>query len=108
MPEPINDNMILSVIDKGLDAIGSTPKQAIWSCLEKDHGINQTNVTQNLEKFILLLEKFFGIGYNFLDTLFRLHLQNITQENLEGNSSFLQCVEALRLKATKYDTEAIR
>jgi hypothetical protein len=100
MPESISDGLILAIIDKGLDSLGQSGKQALWFYFEKDFGFNRKNVPENLPAFQETLQKFFGMGYSFLDTLFRKYLQEATGEHLEGYESFVEAVKVLRSHAT--------
>jgi hypothetical protein len=93
------DDIVIKAIDKGLSALGESPKQAVWYCLEKDFKLDRTKVPENLKAFEETLKKFFGLGYGFLDALFRVNLQQATGENFEGYKTFADCVQALRVKA---------
>jgi hypothetical protein len=99
MVQPINDGVLLEVIDKGLSAIGTNAKQALWHCLEKDFEFDQNKVPENLEAFGDTLKDFFGLGYCFLDALFRQYLGEATGEDLQGYKTFGDCVRSLRKKA---------
>jgi hypothetical protein len=100
LQKPINNGLILSIIEKGLDSLGDNSKKAIWCCLENDYGFSRTSIPENLETFQSVLEKIFGLGYSFLDALFRKYLQDATGENLQGYESFVESVQALRFKKT--------
>ncbi len=93
-----SDKMVLDVIEKGLNSLGESPKKAIWFCLEKDFGFDRQKVPENLEAFQQTLQKFFGLGYFFLDALFRNYLAAATGEELGNYSSFAQTVHFLRKK----------
>jgi hypothetical protein len=110
MPKAIDDTIILSTIERGLDSLGTIPKQAIWFYLEQEFGFSRKSIPENLPTFIDVLQKFFGLGYRFLDTLFCQYLQEATGENLEGYTTFLECVEALRLSKSTFlhESRALR
>ena len=98
MQQPYSDGVLLAVIEKGLDSLGETPKQAIWFYLEQTFGFSKKNIPENIDVFQDALQKCFGLGYGFLDTLFRRYLEEVIGQNLEGYSSFAECVNVLRLK----------
>lgn len=100
MPTYINDELILEVIEKGLSALGKNPKEAIWSCLEKDFKLNKQKVPGNIEAFQQAMQRFFGLGYNFLEALFLKYLSEATGEDLLNYSSFAECITRLRTKAS--------
>jgi len=88
------------VIDRGLSALGETPKQAIWFCLENKFHFDRTKLPGNIEEFQDALEKTFGLGYSFLEALFREYLHEATGENFGPFVSFADCVNQLYLKTT--------
>lgn len=93
----LNDDLILEVIEKGLDALGESSKQAIWAFLEKEFNVNRNDLPANIREFQKGLQNIFGLGYSFLDTLFRQYLQEATGKNFQNHESFVACVESLRL-----------
>jgi len=98
MPNCINDEMVLQIVEKGFSSLGETPTQATWFCLEKDFNFNKQTVSENLGQFQEALQKLFGSGSNFLDALFCDYLEDATGEDLSKYSSFSECVTALREK----------
>jgi hypothetical protein len=98
MSKPINDEIILQAIDQSLSALGDGPKQALWSFIEKDSNISRQKVPQNVEEFEQTLQKVFGLGYKFLDSLFKKYLSDATGENLNEYTSFAASVRSLRSK----------
>ena len=95
MPGTISDKIVREVIEKGLDSLGQTPKQAVWFCLEKESGFDREKLPENLRTFEEALQKLFGFGYSFLKTLFMQFLQDAVGEDLHGYSSFTECVKYL-------------
>ncbi|MDG6223819.1 MAG: hypothetical protein IAX21_02605 [Candidatus Bathyarchaeota archaeon] len=95
MSQPFINKIILDVIEKGLDALGSSPKQAIWSFLENDYNIEKDELPRNIKDFQDGLQKIFGLGYNFLDALFCDYLQQATGKQFAKNQNFVECVESL-------------
>jgi len=98
MPYNLSDAVVFEVINKGLSCLGESPKNALWFCLENDFKFNRHKVPENLEVFQEVLQQFFGLGYSFLDALFRRYLSEFTGEDCSNYSSFAQCVASLRSK----------
>ena len=97
MSQHITDEMILTAIDRGFSALGDSPKQAIWYCLENDFKFDRNKVPENLEAFEETLKRFFGLGYSFLETLLLHYLCEVTGEKSNGQS-FSEYVSYLREK----------
>lgn len=95
LPSGCDNTLILEVIEKGLDALGTSPKQAIWIFLEKDFNVNRDELPENIKNFHEGLQKIFGLGYKFLDTLFCHYLQDATGKKFPKNLTFVECVESL-------------
>jgi predicted metalloprotease with PDZ domain len=94
----ISDEMIILIVDKGINSLGNNPSQVLWSTLAKEYNIDKNQVAEKLPEFIETLQKVFGASYSFLDLLFLTLLQRATAERLERHTSFLT---DLRNKATK-------
>ena len=107
MSEIINDEMVLNIIDKGLSVLGESPKQAIWYYLEKDFKINCHQLLENLDAVEKAFQMIFGLGYSFLESLFRQQLHEITGEDLQGYTSFADCVRSLRMKTELVETHVV-
>ena len=93
--QPSSNRIILDVIENGLDALGNSPKQAIWTFLENDYGIDKTKLPKNIKEFQEGLQKIFGLGYNFLDALFCHYLEEATGQKFSKLQNFVECVESL-------------
>lgn len=93
--KPPLDSTNFLLIDKGLDALGQSPKSAIWVLLEKDFKLNRNELPGNAREFQEALQKIFGMGYNFLDRLFRHYLEEATGKKFQKSQSFCECVECL-------------
>ncbi|MCW4034209.1 MAG: hypothetical protein NWF03_02465 [Candidatus Bathyarchaeota archaeon] len=91
-----NNELILNVINRGLDTLGESPKQAIWIFLEKEYNVSSTKLPLNVREFQEGLQKIFGVGYNFLDNLFCQFLKDATGKQFKNCKSFVECVEALQ------------
>jgi len=88
----ISEKIVLQVIERGFDALGESPKQATWFCLKEKFGFNRKKVPENIEDFQEALQKIFGLGYDFLDELFRQYLHEATGEKIHNCTSFAECV----------------
>lgn len=93
-----DNEMILRVIENGLDALGNSPKQAIWIFLENDYNVNRDDLPENIKAFSEGLQKIFGLGYKFLDVLFCHYLQEETGREFPENLTFVEIVESLVCK----------
>ena len=87
--------LILDVIDKGLDVLGKSPKQAIWVFLIKDFKVNRNELPENIRVLDEGLQKIFGLGYRFLDTLFCRYLEKATGKTFSKDQNFCERVEFL-------------
>ncbi len=89
------EEIVMQAIDNGLDCLGQTPKKALLFHLEKEFKFNQEQICQNVAVFQHFLEKFFGSGYQFLDSLFCQYLAELTNEKFDGFVCFVDCVNYL-------------
>lgn len=96
LPDGYKDTLILNAIEKGLDVLGESPKQAIWVYLETQYDINRNELPINVKEFQNALQKIFGLGYNFLDGIFCKYLKEETEEDFLDCNSFVECVEQLQ------------
>jgi hypothetical protein len=107
MSQPVTNEIILDAIDKGLSSLGDCPKQAIWYRLEKDFKLDRNKVPENLDAFEETLESFFGLGYRFLESLFRQYLKEATGEDLQCYRTFADCISGLRKKTESIEVHDI-
>jgi hypothetical protein len=96
MPKEISEDLILSIIDNGISSLGEKPKKMIISMLEQDYGFTKENITKDLTAFLGVLQSIFGLGYSFLDSIFRSLLEKATGEKFEDVGDFAECVSYLR------------
>ena len=101
VPGTISEKIIREVIEKGLDSLGQSPKQAVWFCLEKDFGFDREKLPKNLKTLEESLQKVFGLGYKFLETLFMRYLQEAIGQDLHGYGSFAECMKCLYTQERK-------
>ncbi len=92
--QPSPNAIVVAVIEKGLDSLGNSPKQAIWTFLENDYNLDKTILPENIRAFQDALQKIFGLGYGFLDTLFCYYFEQATGNQFPKNQSFVECVES--------------
>ena len=96
MSKQLTDSLLLSIIDDGLDALGESGKKAVWFYLQQDPNFSREKIPQNLESFEKALQNLFGLGYDFLESLFRRDLQDATGKDLSKKRSLSECVSYLR------------
>ncbi len=63
------EKFLLEAVDESLSSLGESSKQAIYYHLEKSFHIKQQEIPIKVEAFIAALEKIFGLGANFIETL---------------------------------------
>lgn len=89
------DELILASIEKGLGVLGETPRNAIWAILEQDYNIDIHKKTLDVKKITEILQKIFGLGYRFLDALFKQNLEQSVGKEFDADC-FLKAVEILK------------
>jgi hypothetical protein len=100
MPEVINDDLIIRIVNKGINTLGENSAQLLWSLVEKNYGLSKNKIPENLPAFLEALQNTFGLGYSFLDSILQTLLQQAIGENLKEYKNFAQCVTDLRNKTT--------
>lgn len=91
----LTNEVIEQKIDLGLSTLGENGKHALWFYLESQ-SFNSKNAPENLEGFVQALKNFFGIGYTFLDEIFRQKLNQTMQIDINEYSSFIECINHLK------------
>ncbi len=69
MPKRDFERHLLEAVDESLSSLGESSKQAIYYHLEKSFNIEKQEIPNNVESFVCALEKIFGLGANFIETL---------------------------------------
>jgi hypothetical protein len=92
MSKKISSEDFRSIIDLGLSTLGENGKTAIWFYL-KSKGFSEQNASDNLPEFIDALRQIFGLGFSFLDQIFRQYLLTVLKIDSVQGSSFLECVD---------------
>ena len=102
MSKPDFEKLLLEAVDEGLASIGESSKQAIYFHLERGFNIKKQEIPHNIEAFILAVEKIFGIGANFLETLILKGLYEKTglkgREDSFKGLTFVEIVAAAKQK----------
>ena len=95
---PLNNELLLNVFERGLNSLGESPKNAIWFILEEQFNIDRQENPINVQKISFALEKIFGLGYTFLDTILKQNLEELTGKTFQ-KKNFLESVEFLKNEA---------
>ena len=69
MPNFDFEKLLLESVDEGLSSLGDSSKQAIYFHIEKRFNIKKYEIPGNFAAFDQAIEKLFGLGANFLETL---------------------------------------
>ena len=64
MSSVYDGSLVSKVIDKGLDTLGKSPKQAIWIILEKEFKLNLNELPSNIRELQENLQKFLELAMN--------------------------------------------
>lgn len=94
LADVFNNELLLEVIECGLDSLGESPKKAVWIVLEEQFNIDRNEISSNIKEITNALQNIFGLGYNFLDTLFKQKLEDLTGKVFK-NKNFLESVDSL-------------
>ena len=98
MSKQSSNDLILEVFERGLDSLGESPKKAIWYILKEQFKIDVNENPINVKKMTEALEKIFGLGYTFLETILLQKLVDLTGKTYP-QKSFLESVESLMVEA---------
>ena len=61
------ENLLLEAVDEGLSSLGDSPKQVIYSYLEKIFKIKKMDIPSKIDEFADAIEKIFGHGAKHLE-----------------------------------------
>ncbi len=100
MQKPEFEELLLDALDQGLSVLGESSKRSIYFHLEKSYGIKRKDIPQKTEEFASAVEKIFGPGAKYIETLVSKGLRekaglNI-QEDAIKNLSFVETVAAVK------------
>jgi hypothetical protein len=94
------DKLLLEAIDDAMASMGESPKQAIYYHLEKVFNVKKQEIPCKIEEFILAIEKLFGMGANFLESLILKGLYEMGgvkgKEESFKNLTFVEIVAAVK------------
>ena len=100
MPEPVFENLLLEAVDQGLSVLGESSKLSIYFHLEKSYGVKRQDIPQKTDAFVSAVEKLFGPGAKFIETLVSKGLRERAGLNIQGdavkNLSFVETVAAVK------------
>jgi hypothetical protein len=90
------EKLLLEAIDEGLASLGDSSKQAIYFHLEKSFDIKKNEIPRKVEPFKDALERIFGRGANFIETLIIKRLSEKVEADSEAqgptNLTLSECV----------------
>ena len=71
------DKLLLCAIDEALNSLGKSVRQSIYFHMENKFSINRNEIPKNLQEFQEGLEKIFGTGARFIESLIikNLHIR---------------------------------
>ncbi|HLE75381.1 MAG TPA: hypothetical protein VI864_04970 [Candidatus Bathyarchaeia archaeon] len=69
MSSPHFEKFLLEAVDEGLASLGESSKQAIYFHIEKTFNIQKQEIPNRIEAFTCAIEKIFGLGATFLESL---------------------------------------
>jgi hypothetical protein len=68
------ENFLLEAVDESLSSLGESSKQAIYYHLEKSFNVKKQEIPLKVEAFIAALERIFGLGADFIESLIMARL----------------------------------
>ena len=100
MPKPEFENLLLEAVDQGLSVLGESSKLSIYFHLEKSFGIKRQDIPQKTDAFVSAVEKLFGPGAKFIETLVSKGLCEKAglkiEEGAVKNLSFVETVAVVK------------
>ena len=69
MPKKNFERLLLEAVDEGLSSLGESSKEAIYFHLRRSFNIKKREIPYKIEAFAYAIEKIFGLGASFLETL---------------------------------------
>ena len=63
------ERLLLEAVDESLSSLGESSKQAIYYHLEKTFNVEKQEIPENVESFASALERIFGVGAIFIETM---------------------------------------
>lgn len=93
------ERLLLEAVDEALASIGESPKQAIYFHLENHFDIQKQEIPGKIEAFAFGIEKIFGLGANFLESLILKRLYEktrLTDKDSFKGLTFIEAVSAVK------------
>jgi hypothetical protein len=63
------EKFLLEAVDESLSSLGESSKQSIYYHLDSSFSIKKQEIPDKVEAFTAALEKIFGLGANFIESL---------------------------------------
>ena len=63
------EELLNEAVEEGLSSLGESAKQATYYYLEKGFSLDRQKIPYKVKDFATAIEKFFGVGANFLEML---------------------------------------
>jgi hypothetical protein len=63
------DRILLEAVDESLSSLGESSKQSIYFYLDSSFNIKKQEIPNKVEAFVDALEKIFGLGADFIESL---------------------------------------
>jgi hypothetical protein len=106
------EELLREAIDEGLSTLGESAKQATYYYLNKGFGLSEQEIPHRVGDFAAAIEKFFGLGASFLETLILKQLYEKVGATFKADSSkdlnFVGCIASAKqsiIKLEKSETE---
>jgi hypothetical protein len=97
------DKLLLCAIDEALNSMGKSVRQSIYFHMENKFSINRNEIPGNLQEFQEGLEKIFGTGARFIESLIikNLHIR-IGRPLLMEKNEQLELIEYVGVAKQSY------
>ncbi len=104
------EQILAEAIDEGLALLGESPKEAIYSHIEKTFKINREDIPYRIDEFTDVLERIFGDGAKILKIqimkcLFKKVGHSFKHYKSPPNLDFTEYVEAAKLAQKNYENK---
>jgi hypothetical protein len=106
------EDLLREAVDKELFSLGESAKQAIRYYLEKGFILDRQEIPYRVKDFATAIEKFFGVGATFLETIILKQLYEKVGENfrldISANFNFIECVATVKQRIESQPAEIRR
>jgi hypothetical protein len=94
------DKFLLHAVDEALNSLGKSVRQSIYFHIENQFSMNRNEISGNLQEFQAGLEKIFGTGARFIESLIVKNLYTMIGRPMVMEKSeqfrFIECVDAAK------------